>query len=78
MKNLFLFFVLICSTNLFSQITLTSANNPVPGNTAKNITCDTTGITEGNSGANQTWNYTGLIRRDSTFNTWVADEYSLS
>lgn len=72
MKNFFLLFVLALSTNLFSQITLTSANNPVPGNTTKTITCDTAGITEGNSGANQNWNYSSLVRRDSTVSTWVA------
>ncbi|HAY34693.1 MAG TPA: T9SS type A sorting domain-containing protein [Ignavibacteria bacterium] len=72
MKNLFLFLVFFVSSNLFSQIILTSANNPVPGNTTKSITCDTTGITEGNSGANQTWNFNGLVRRDSSVHTWVA------
>lgn len=72
MKKILLFIVLICSTNLFSQITLTNANNPVPGNTSKTVTCDTTGITEGNSGANQTWNFSGIIRRDSSVSTWVA------
>ncbi len=44
----------------------------MPGNTSKTVTCDTTGITEGNSGANQNWNYSGLVRRDSTVNTWVS------
>ena len=72
MKNLLLFIVLALSTNLYSQVTLTSANNPVPGNTVKSVTCDTAGISEGNSGANQNWNFSGLVRRDSTVNTWVA------
>ena len=72
MKKLITLFLLCLSVNLSAQITLTSAYNPVPGNTDKSIGCDTTGITQGNSGANQTWNYSSLVRVDSTVNTWVA------
>jgi hypothetical protein len=72
MKIFILFIVIAFSTNSFSQVTLTSSNNPVPGNTAKSVTCDTTGIVEGNSGSNQSWNFAGIIRRDSSVNTFVA------
>ncbi len=72
MKLLFTFFTFIICSNLFSQVTLTSLNNPAAGNTMLIVNCDTLGIVQGNSGANQTWNFTGIILRDSTVNTWVA------
>jgi hypothetical protein len=36
------------------------------------VECDTLGITEGNSGANQNWNYSNLVRRDSSVNNYLA------
>jgi len=72
MKILFLLIAILVSSNLFSQITLTSSNNPSPGNTMLSIDCDTAGISEGNSGANQTWSYPTLSRHDSISFHWVA------
>jgi len=67
-----LFAFLLISAQTFSQITLTSAISPVAGDVEKIIDCDTTGVSQGNAGANQTWNFTGLVRQDSTLLTWVA------
>jgi hypothetical protein len=47
-------------------MTLTSANNPVAGDIDGYKICDTTNISQGNSGANQTWSFLSLIRQDST------------
>jgi len=73
MKQIILLFTfLLISAELFPQITLTSSVNPAPGNLQNIIECDTTGVSQGNAGANQTWNFTGLVRQDSTLLTWVA------
>lgn len=73
MKKLFILFVIFISSDLFSQgVTLTSSNNPSVGETQKSVDCDTTGISQGNAGANQTWNYPSLIRTDSIYISWVA------
>ncbi len=60
--------ILITASNavcLYSQMTLTSAYNPVIGDIQYQVSVDTTGISPGNSGANQTWNFQNLIRIDS-------------
>lgn len=72
MKIFFLLIAIALSTDLYSQVTLTSSNNPVPGNTATSVRCDTTGIVEGNSGSNQNWSFAGISRLDSSVSTWVA------
>lgn len=72
MKKIFLLLLMILTSELFSQVTLTSSINPLPGETEKTIDCDTSGIQQGNSGANQTWNFTNLIRTDSSVISWVS------
>ncbi len=64
MKKLILISILFASQS-FAQITLTSANNPVAGERYKDISCDTTNITQGNSGPNQIWSFLSLTRIDS-------------
>lgn len=53
-------------SKLSAQITLTNSINPVAGDIDNNATCDTNNISQGNSGANQTWSFLSLIRQDST------------
>ncbi len=72
MKNIFILFLLLSASNIFSQVTLTSSNNPAAGNTQNIVDCDTSGILQGNSGANQTWSFTNLTRLDSNLLSWVA------
>ncbi len=55
----------------YSQLTITSANNPSPGDVQIQVKADTTGITEGNPGANQVWNFSTLSRVDSTTIQWM-------
>jgi type IX secretion system substrate protein len=70
MKTLILI-ILLSASQVFSQVILTNSINPTPGNTQRIVNCDTTGITQGNSGTNQTWNFTSLTRQDSSLLTWV-------
>jgi hypothetical protein len=55
-----------------AQITLTSSNNPAPGDVDFYSSCDTTNISPGNAGINQTWNFTSLTRLDSTTVSFVS------
>ena len=71
MKTLTLALMLFTS-HCFAQVTLTSANNPAPGDADRYVECDTAGITEGNSGANQNWNFQNIVRQDSTVVNFVA------
>ncbi len=50
----------------FTQITLTSANNPSAGDIDAYSICDTVNISQGNSGANQNWNFSNLTIQDTT------------
>ena len=50
-----------CSINVMAQATLTAANfNPQIGDAFVNHICDTTGVNQGASGANITWNFSTL------------------
>ena len=44
-----------------AQITLTSSCTPVPGDIFYSQGCDTTGVLQGNSGANVQWNFSSLV-----------------
>lgn len=68
----FIIVLTIFASQAFGQMTLTSSYNPVPGNVEAWAICDTTNISPGNSGANQTWNFTGLIRQDSARVTYLS------
>ncbi|MBK8982934.1 MAG: T9SS type A sorting domain-containing protein [Ignavibacteria bacterium] len=70
--NKIIFILLLSACNIFAQTTLTVVNNPSQGDLDGNVQCDTTGISEGNSGANQTWDFTVLSRQDSTTLIFVA------
>jgi len=65
MKTIIFIFTLFAS-QAFAQMTLTSANNPVAGDIDGYAICDTNNISQGNSGANQSWSFLSLIRQDST------------
>ncbi|MBK9331635.1 MAG: T9SS type A sorting domain-containing protein [Ignavibacteria bacterium] len=57
--------LILTATQSIAQITLTSANNPSPGENNHYTICDTTNISEGTSGANQTWSFPVLTGTDS-------------
>lgn len=60
------------ASQAFAQMTLTSSNNPVAGDIDGYKICDTTNISQGNSGANQNWSFLSLIRQDSSNVTFVS------
>ncbi|MFZ1321974.1 MAG: T9SS type A sorting domain-containing protein [Ignavibacteria bacterium] len=70
MKTLIFLFMLF-SCNCFSQTILTSAINPTAGDVDNYKICDTTNVSEGNSGSNQNWNFSGISFIDSTSVTFV-------
>lgn len=74
MKNIIqfisVFFITIITVQ--AQISLTSSTNPVPGDISRYINVDTTGISQGNSGSNQTWNFTNLTILDSSDTYYVS------
>jgi len=71
MFKITLLIFLFTSFQVFSQVTLTSSNNPSAGNLQYYIAIDTTGITPGSSGPNQTWNYINPVRIDSMVMNWM-------
>ncbi|MDQ3021859.1 MAG: T9SS type A sorting domain-containing protein [Bacteroidota bacterium] len=71
MKTIILFLILFTS-QVFAQITLTGANNPSAGDIYHYTICDTTNITQGNAGANQTWSFLSLTGIDSNTLYFVA------
>ena len=71
MKTIIIIFTLF-ATQAFAQMTLTSSNNPVAGDIDRNVSCDTNNITQGNSGANQTWSFLSLVRQDSNSINFVS------
>jgi hypothetical protein len=66
-----IFFIIALTSDVCSQVTLTNGNNPAAGNTQMIIDCDTNEISQGNTGTNQTWNFTSLTRLDSNLLSWV-------
>ncbi len=71
-KIIFKLLLILGFTNaVLSQMTLTSSFAPAPGDVQVDVRADTTGITQGNSGANQVWNFPTLIRVDSTTAHWM-------
>ena len=73
MKKIILITILlfIGVLNTRSQLTLTSSINPTAGDIEVQVRADTTGIYQGNSGANQFWNFPSLSHVDSTNNGWI-------
>ena len=63
--------LLMLSSQIYSQVVLTSSSNPVSGDFQMNVRCDTTSISEGVPGPNLVWNFSTLTRRDSTLTNWV-------
>lgn len=67
MKTFISSIILLLSIQLtFSQLTLTSQYNPVPGDIDSYAICDTANISQGNAGANQTWSFMNLVKVDSS------------
>jgi hypothetical protein len=64
MKKIIILLIL-SSAQVFSQMTLTSLNSFTVGDHIGYAECDTN-VTQGNAGANQTWNFTGIVRVDTS------------
>jgi Secretion system C-terminal sorting domain len=73
MRNILKMFLLLLLlySSVYSQLTLTSAYNPIPGDVGKYFYCDTTGIMPGDSGINQNWNFSNLLVNDSSISNYV-------
>lgn len=70
--KLFTLLIVLGFTNAaLSQLTLTSSYEPAAGDVQVNVRADTTGITQGNSGANQVWNFPTLNKLDSSNAFWM-------
>ncbi len=64
-----------CAVTARAQDTLDAANfNPIIGDQFVNIPCDTTGVTQGASGAGITWNFTTLV--PTAYDTGAAEACS--
>lgn len=62
MRKIYLFiFLSSCSFFTKAQYTITSSDNPVPGDVQSFIDIDSTGLSLGSSGTSQTWNYSTVI-----------------
>ena len=72
-KTCTILFLLSCllSSNTYSQLILTSAYNPVPGDMGKYFYCDTTAIMPGDSGISQNWNFVNINVNDSSITSFV-------
>lgn len=70
MKKIIILLIL-SSAQVFSQMTLTSLNSFTVGDHIGYAECDTN-VTHGNAGANQTWNFTGIVRLDTSTTSVVA------
>ena len=65
--KLFTLLIVLGFTNAaLSQLTLTSSYEPSAGDVQVAVRVDTTGISQGNSGANQVWSFPTLNKIDST------------
>ena len=63
---------LLAVVNVHSQITIGNNHIPVFGDQFKIHGVDTTGVNPGNSGANQTWNFSSInVLTDSVIFNWV-------
>lgn len=72
MKNVIVFIILLISTSVFAQITITSSYNPQVGDIARNLNCDTANINPGNSGANVNWNFSNLVITQDSSNIYFS------
>ena len=74
MKKLYFSFVIALFSGVaVAQPILTSTHNPVIGDVFTTFNADTTGVTEGPSGANQTWNFSTLnVQTTPTTTTYMA------
>lgn len=62
MRNVYLlFFLSFLYVGANAQYTITASNNPVVGETATVYRADTTHVLPGSTGANQSWNFTGIV-----------------
>jgi hypothetical protein len=65
--------MIIIQVIVFGQTIINNAENFVPGTILKYQSCYTTGISEGNSGANQTWDFSALKAKPNGLTTVVVD-----
>ena len=73
MKPLFLLLACILTASpLMAQMTLTASVTPSPGDTQTWFTCDTSGVSEGNAGGGQTWNFGALTKNQAGSMKWLA------
>ncbi len=72
LTSLTILFIMIYAGNISSQITLTSAITPRPGDVQFRVKADTAGINPGNPGPGQTWNFNSLTRTDSSSSVWIS------
>jgi len=63
---------LLCAAVSHAQVTITGANNYQVGDVITSESCDPTGITAGASGANVTWDFSGLTSAGSTSSQLLA------
>ncbi len=74
MKNasLLLIFSMLLSASGFAQITITQADMPVIGDMQANVNAEVTaGLSVGSSGANQTWDFSGLLPVDTIYTEFL-------
>jgi hypothetical protein len=65
MKKHFYLLLIFIPSVLLAQPTITNMDNYSAGNVFKRYICDPTNITPGTAGANQHWNFTGLVISDT-------------
>lgn len=70
-SKIILIILLLLSAQAFSQITLTNFYNPIAGDLQQNTDCDTAGVFQGNSGANQSWSFANISSRSVTVSSWI-------
>lgn len=61
------FFVVTCAVKLYAQPTFTSSSVPAPGTNVTIYEVNSNGISEGNAGANQTWNFASFPATGTTY-----------
>lgn len=68
MKTIFTLTFLAITSSAIGQHTLTQSSLPVPGESMSLVSMDVTGVTEGATGANVTWNFQNLVSGATTIN----------
>ena len=76
MKKITSYFVIIFfpSLTIFSQVTLTDLNAPSISNPETEVSINPNGISPGDAGPNQKWNFTNFVIKDSSTDKWIDPE----